>query len=91
MDGVFNPDRSLNGWEGSVTCKSCKWLDVALDKAGRRVVRKQNAYPCLAPDPERPKVPASVEERRGGFPWPPHRIFMCGYMGEDCPCWEALP
>ena len=75
---------------GGMNCKTCKWLEVEPDKRGRRVVRKQNAYPCVAPEPEKPKLPASAEVGYRSFVWPPHRSFMCGDMGEDCLCWEPV-
>ena len=74
-----------------MTCKQCRWLDAPLDKIGRRVVRADNAYECTAPNPDEPKLPASVERSWGAFIWPPLRIFMCGSMGQECSCFEELP
>jgi hypothetical protein len=34
------------------TCKTCKWLDVAPDRAGRRVVRRGYMYRCKFPLPD---------------------------------------
>ncbi len=63
-------------------CKTCRFLDVPLDKAGRRVVRDKS-YRCTAPIPEI-VTPDSVE--RQGF----YKVRMCGDMGTTCPVWEAL-
>ena len=35
-----------------MTCRHCKWLDVTLDKLGRRRVRADSVHRCTAP-PER--------------------------------------
>lgn len=42
-----------------MTCKTCKWLDVKPDKAGRVVVRKDSVYPCVVKFPT-PKLPDSI-------------------------------
>ena len=73
-----------------MTCHTCKYLDVGLNKAGRRVVYTQKAYRCLAPDPAEPKLPASVDVVLRSFLWPPRRSFMCPDMGKNCPCFEPI-
>ncbi len=67
------------------TCKTCRWLVISLDKAGRRVVRKDRMYRCAAPLPE-VKLPLSVA-KYFSFNWPPRRTMVSGNW-ENCPCWE---
>jgi hypothetical protein len=71
-------------------CRTCKHLDVPIDKAGRRVVRKDRAYLCVI-DLEPPRLPDSVTR---GWTWYPiqlaktQRKGMCGEEGTNCPCYE---
>ncbi len=66
------------------SCKTCKHLDVALNRQGRRVVWRDYAYACTAPMPDlRHIMPNSfechqVKSRR-----------MEGVDGGDCPTWQA--
>ena len=69
------------------TCRTCVWLTVPPDKAGRRAARKDNVYPCAAPLPD-VALPRSVTERFG-FNWPPRRTMMSPDRGEDCPAWHG--
>ena len=68
-------------------CKSCKHLKVALDRNGRRVVRKHYTYECDAPIPQ-VTLPESVT-RSWGFIWPPDKQRMDGESGEHCPAYEV--
>ncbi len=67
------------------TCKTCRWLEVPLDKAGKRVVRRM-AYRCFAVVPDI-KLPASVTMDYS-FHWPLSRVSVWGTDGADCPCWK---
>ena len=72
-----------------MTCRDCEFLDVAPDKAGRRVVRRQLTYPCTFPVPD-VVLPDSVT-RYHGFQWPPGRMHMCGSEdGANCPCYKKI-
>jgi hypothetical protein len=72
-----------------MTCRTCQWLDVKPDALGRRVVRSDRMYQCLAPV-GRIALPASITTVRG-FTWLPVRRHMAGEDGEGCPLWNALP
>ncbi len=67
------------------TCKTCRLLVVPLDKAGRRVVRKDRMYCCAAPLPE-VNLPLNIT-KHFSFNWPPRRTMVEGTW-ENCPCWE---
>lgn len=69
------------------TCRECRWLTVAPDRAGRRVVRRGMMYACAAPLPHCP-LPHSVTEYFA-FNWPPRRTRMAGDGGDGCPTWEV--
>jgi len=71
-----------------MTCRTCKHLFVPNDKAGRRVVRKDNSYECTV-KVVMPLLPESVTGACG-FKWPPSRSWMSGNQGENCPKWEGL-
>lgn len=66
-----------------MTCRDCRYLDVALNAAGRRVPRKGNAYPCTAPVVP-PPLPVSITKAYG-WQWPPARRHMEPNEGQDCP------
>lgn len=52
-----------------MSCKTCKWLEVEPNKAGKRVVRKDKAYQCGVPIP-RPRLPTSVlKAYDSGYPY----------------------
>lgn len=71
-----------------MTCKTCKWFDVPLDKRGRRIIRKANAYRCTVPTPPRPPLPTSILENFG-FNWPPRRTMMHESIWDQvCLMWE---
>ena len=67
-------------------CRTCKHLNVPLDKAGRRVVRNDRGYTCLAVI-EEPRVPDSVKKHYG-WSWPPPHGWVSGDDGTNCPCYE---
>lgn len=64
----------------------CKFANVPPDKAGRLTMRKDHRYPCRAPDPPQPDIPASMSKSYG-FRWPPHRQLIGKEECADCPCW----
>lgn len=72
-----------------MTCKTCRHLEVPLDAAGRRRVRSDYGYACLAVVPIPKNLPDSVRTIHGLFTWPPPKKFMQGSEGENCPAWEA--
>ncbi len=70
-----------------MSCRSCKWLDVKPDKAGRRRIYRDNAYVCTVPISQ-PILPTSVLENRD-FQWPPQRTYMfASIMDRVCLLWE---
>ena len=71
----------------SQSCKTCKWLVVEPDTAGRRVVRKDKGYRCIAPMPELPPMPLSVTSHCHYLPPGKIRSRMDGGDGADCPTW----
>jgi hypothetical protein len=82
--------QAVSGRQSAATvsnCGSCKYLDVKPDSVGRVVPRKNCAYMCLAPDPEKPLVPASMRNYRL-WQWPPPRTYMSPSDGEDCPAYK---
>ncbi len=70
------------------SCKTCKWLDVAPDRRGRRVVRSERVYRCTVPM-QYVKLPDCVKQHYS-FRWPPHRDCMQGSDGENCITWERI-
>jgi hypothetical protein len=71
------------------SCKTCRHLDVALNAAGRRIVRAGNVYPCVIPVVPQ-KLPDSVTEYYAYFPAGTRRRLMTGAEGKNCPTWAAL-
>lgn len=69
------------------SCKTCKYLDVPPNKAGRIVPQKKYAYRCLAPEPPMPILPTSITGDYY-FSWPPHRRSVCINEGTECPVYE---
>lgn len=67
-----------------MTCRTCRYLEVPLNKAQRRVPRREVYYACNVPLPLWPTLPASVVS----FMWPPPRVRMSPEHGEDCPLHE---
>lgn len=84
-------------WEEEMTtdrrCGTCKYLHVAPDKAGRRVVRKDGAYRCTF-EPGFLVLPDSLTERSSGWSGTRFKLPTAGYMegteGIECPVWEEL-
>lgn len=70
-------------------CRTCKYLDVPPDAAGRIVPRKQFTYPCAAPilSAEAIGLPRSVTAGTGSFHWPPAKSHMLPDWGEGCPAY----
>lgn len=69
------------------SCRTCKFLDVAPNAAGKVVARKHEAYRCLAPDPEWPALPDSIT-RHYGYKPTFHRRYMQPDEGDDCPLYR---
>lgn len=68
------------------SCKTCRFLNVPPDAAGRIVVRKDEAYQCMAVVPV-PLLPDSVTTAYT-FRWPLPRSYMTGEQGTLCPTWD---
>ena len=71
----------------SRTCRTCRFLNVAPDKAGRIRPQRDGAYQCIAPQPEMPPMPLSITNAYG-FNWPPSRTYMLPDQDTECPVWE---
>jgi len=72
------------------TCKTCTHLDVPLDKAGRRVVRKNNAYRCQCPLPDMPPLPIAITSAHNYREPSTFGRHMSGDDGAGCPTWKGL-
>ena len=70
-----------------MTCRTCKFLDVALDSAGRRMPRKDRLYQCTVPVLQ-PVLPACITVNPR-FTWPPPRTCMEPDSGTGCPFWDG--
>jgi hypothetical protein len=70
-----------------MTCKKCRFLDVAPDALGRRKPRRDKMYRCTAPV-EEPSLPQSVTKAYG-YKWPPSRKFMGPDDGDGCPSFNS--
>jgi hypothetical protein len=70
-----------------MTCGTCKHLKVDPSPSGRIIIRAGDVWPCIAPDPEEPKIPASMLKRYG-WSWPPSRCYMQRDDGEGCATYE---
>jgi hypothetical protein len=72
-------------------CGNCRFLRVAPDRSGRRVVRKANAYSCTFPLPEMPALPESLTRAHGFRPYTKQgRSSMTPDDGANCPTWEIF-
>lgn len=65
---------------------TCKFAGVTPDKAGRVIMRKDRVYPCMAPEPDLPTLPACITKAYG-FYWPPRRQRVEKNDCDKCPCW----
>lgn len=64
--------------------RRCKWLGVGPKERLSRL----GGYPCLAPVPDLPPMPASVTSSYG-FRWPPVRSWVgVGEHCANCPLYE---
>jgi hypothetical protein len=68
-------------------CKTCRFLDVKPDSAGRLRVIKDKAYRCLAPTPSLPPLPLSITDSFYFPLWPPSRTVVDAEK-RNCPVWE---
>jgi hypothetical protein len=71
-----------------MSCKTCRWLDVAPSPSGRRVVRSDRVYACRVEVPV-PVLPISVRKAYG-FKWPPEKAFVSPDNGADCPLFQSI-
>ena len=89
---LFQPSRYGGRWVVSDVerrCGTCRWLNVELDKTGRRVVRKGKPYRCLF-EVNWPPLPFAITTQYG-FRLPVAiRQGISGSDGADCPTWEAF-
>ena len=67
-------------------CFTCKWWDRKPNWEKERITHKY-ARKCLFPAPELPVLPEAVT-RAYSWHWPPHRNYVDGTAGINCPCWE---
>jgi hypothetical protein len=70
-----------------MTCRTCQFLLVEPDRAGRIKPRAKNAYKCIAHVPM-PTLPVSVTKHYD-FKWPPARSYMSPDDGNDCPLYKS--
>ena len=68
------------------SCKTCKWFDVPLNKAGKRVVYKDHVYVCAWAQP--PMVLCDSITQHPNFRVQFPRYPVVGSDGEHCPTWE---
>lgn len=70
------------------SCRTCRHLVVPLNRAGKRVPRRNDAYKCQAPIADLPPLPDSVTLR---VTWPPrNRMWMVPEDGENCPTYQEI-
>ena len=71
------------------SCGNCEYLDLPLNKNGRRYKSKGGAYRCLVPLPEFPALPRCVT---GAFRFSPitmrDRRAVQPDEGQTCPCYK---
>lgn len=75
-------------------CRSCRFLDVPLNKAGKRVPSVRHVYQCTAPT-EVPPLPVSVVKNYRGEILPlgffeSRKSWMSPAGGQFCPSWEPV-
>lgn len=66
-------------------CKTCKWIQAGVNKAGRRYISKRYPYKCLK-DIDIQELPYSMTKCYGF--WPPKKESVYWDEGKNCPCWE---
>ncbi|MER9680815.1 hypothetical protein NKJ23_15985 [Mesorhizobium sp. M0184] len=66
----------------------CKFAGIQPDRAGKIVMRSFSVWPCSAPLPELPALPASITNSYG-YTWPPRRTYVDREACAECPCWAA--
>ena len=69
------------------SCRTCKFLDVRPDKAGRLIARKGFTYRCVCVPPE-PAVPDSWKQAGVHWAWPPWASRMEPDDGENCQTYQ---
>lgn len=65
-----------------MACKDCKFMAVPPNAAGRRVIYKDRAYKCVAPEPIWPAIPACIEAPKT------HRNWVWSDAYDGCPTFE---
>ena len=65
-----------------MTCRTCTYLQVSFNSAGKRAPRSGSTYPCTV-IVEPPVLPASMKMR-----WPPARSHMEPNDGKGCPFYK---
>lgn len=75
------------GTTSGTSCRSCRWLDVPLNKSGKRVIRRGQLYPCIVPIAPLPPLPLSVLYNKPY--WPPTKSYMRPDEGLGCPLHES--
>jgi len=75
-----------------MSCRTCAYLEVPPNKAGKIMPRHDRAYPCRGPIPDLAslKLPDSVT-RAYGFRWPLARGYSEPDDGENCPTYSPRP
>lgn len=73
-----------------MSCRTCQFLEIAPNAAGKRIARKGNVYRCLSPVPRTAHLlPASVTEVYGyREPTERDRRSMQPDDGANCPLYE---
>lgn len=79
------------------SCRTCRYLDVPLDKAGRRVARIGHIYQCTFPTPTLPPMPESwtkgnsaQAQRDFEHLYKLNKAYMGATDGASCAVWLAL-
>lgn len=74
----------------SQCCAQCKHLVVPNDRAGRRMLRRDSAYRCVAPLPELGLPESVINANPPLAAWPlVSRAYMNGDAGSKCPTFET--
>jgi hypothetical protein len=71
------------------SCRTCIFLNVPPNAAGKIVARKHSVYPCTAAV-EQPMLPACMTKVYG-FRWPISRSHMGPDEGQECYFYKARP